>query len=108
MSILSGRFTQVLLFLLQAELKKKFHEEEAIKYVGFLEKAIESSGKDGFAVGSSVSPSFVNIRQKQHNDDKLRHFTLIMCLDNYKNPSCEGRLEKSVRGSPFGIRRLAE
>ena len=76
LSILSGRrLTQALLSLLQAELKKKFHEEEAIKYVGFLEQAIDISGKDGFAVGSSVSHSFNNIRIKQH--DMTNYVTLL-------------------------------
>ena len=41
--------------VIQAELKKGFREEVP-KYLGFLEKAIESHGKDGFAVSSSVRP----------------------------------------------------
>ena len=45
-------------FSLQDEARKKFREGDALKYLGFLEKAIGDGGKDGYAVSSSVSPSF--------------------------------------------------
>ena len=46
-----------LLFFLQDEARKKFREWDALKYLGFLEKAIGDGGKDGYAVSSSVSPN---------------------------------------------------
>ena len=45
-------------FLLQDEARKKFREGDALKCLGFLEKAIGDGGKDGYAASSSASPSF--------------------------------------------------
>ena len=42
------------LFLLQDEARKKFREGDALKYFGFVEKAIGDGGEDGYAVSNSV------------------------------------------------------
>ena len=39
----------------KAELMKKLNEEDGPRYLGYIEKLIESSGKDGYAVSNSLS-----------------------------------------------------
>ena len=51
-------YTHIVFFLLQDEARKKFREGDALKYLGFLEKAIGDGGKDGYGVSSSVSAPF--------------------------------------------------
>ena len=38
-----------------AEKEKELHDEHAPRYLGYIEKLIESSGKDGYAVSDSLS-----------------------------------------------------
>ena len=43
------------MYAFQVELKQKFDTEDVPKFFGFIEKEIQSYGKDGYAVASSVS-----------------------------------------------------
>ena len=55
------------MFLLQDEARKKFREGDALKYLGFVEKAIGDGGKDGYAVSNSVCLILISYRVKSGN-----------------------------------------